>query len=263
VLLYVEVAVRSFRRQLAYRAAALAGLFTNSVFGGVISAVYLAFYREVNAGEQVAGYALDQVLTYVWVAQSLISVIAIWGWWDIALAIRSGDVVADLMKPFDYYLYWLSRDLGRAGSQVLLRGAPTFVVGALFFDLALPASPGRWLAFAASVPLAVLVSFGLRFLVNVSAFWLIDVIGTRAFVYAIVNFFSGQYIPLVFFPDWLRLLADLLPFRAMVMSPVEALLGTRDPALVLGQQALWVAVLTLACYAVLGRAIRRVVVQGG
>jgi ABC-type uncharacterized transport system permease subunit len=49
----------------------------------------------------------------------------------------------------------------------------------------------------------------------------------------------------------------------MVMSPVEALLGKRDPALVLGQQALWVAVLTLASYAVLGRAVRKVVVQGG
>jgi ABC-2 type transport system permease protein len=263
VRLYVEVAVRSFRRHLAYRSAALAGLFTNSVFGGVISAVYLAFYREGAAGEEVAGYTIDEVLTYVWVAQALISVIAIWGWWDIALSIRTGDIVADLMKPIDYYLYWLSRDLGRAASQVLLRGLPTFVVGALLFDMALPTTPGPWLVFAASVVLAVLVSFGLRFLYNLSAFWLTDAIGTRTFVYAIVNFFSGQYIPLVFFPVWLQLLAEFLPFRAMVMSPVEALLGKRDPALVLGQQALWVAVLTLASYAVLGRAVRKVVVQGG
>ena len=66
--LYVAVAERSFQRHLAYRAAALAGVFTNSIFGGVIAAVYLAFYRETGGDETVAGYSVSEALTYVWVA---------------------------------------------------------------------------------------------------------------------------------------------------------------------------------------------------
>jgi ABC-2 type transport system permease protein len=260
--LYLAIAERSFQRHLAYRAAALAGVFTNSIFGGVIAAVYLAFYRETGE-ETVAGYSVDEAMTYVWVAQALLAPVAIWGWWEMAHLIRTGDVVADLMKPFDFYLYWLSQDLGRAASQILLRFLPTFAIGAIFFDLALPTSPARWLAFALSLQLAIVVSFGIRFLFNVSAFWLTDVMGIRMFSLAVVNFLSGQYVPLAFFPDWLRQIANALPFRAMFMTPIEVLLGKGSLSLLLGQQLFWIVVLTAAGYATLGRAVRKVVVQGG
>jgi ABC-2 type transport system permease protein len=260
--LYLAVAERSFRRHLAYRAAALAGVFTNSIFGGVISAVWVAFFRD-NPAETVAGYSQEEALTYVWVAQAMLAPVAIWGWWEMAHTIRTGDVVSDLMKPFDYYLYWLSQHLGRAASQLLVRFLPTLAIGALFFDLSLPTAPGRWLVFAFSLALAVVVSFGIIFLFNVSAFWLSDVMGTRMFSLAVVNFLSGQYVPLAFFPDWLRLIANALPFRAMFMTPIEVLLGKGNLALLLAQQAVWIAVLAAAGYAVLGRAVRKVVVQGG
>ena len=261
--LYAEVAVRSFRRHLAYRAAALAGIFTNSVFGGVISAVYIAFYRETEGDQSVAGYSVGEALTYVWVAQALLAPVAIWGWWELAALIRSGDVVADLMKPFDFYLYWVGQDLGRAACQLLLRFLPTFAIGALFFDLTLPESPARWFAFAVSLVLAILVSFGIRFLFNVSAFWLTDVMGIRMFSLAVVNFLSGQYVPLAFFPDWLRALANALPFRAMFMSPIEVLLGKGSLVLLVGQQAFWIVALAAAGYWSLARAVRKVEVQGG
>ena len=61
-----------------------------------------------------------------------------WGWWEVAAAVQSGDVVTDLLKPFDYFVFWLSRDLGRAACHVLTRFLPTFLVGLLLYDLALP-----------------------------------------------------------------------------------------------------------------------------
>lgn len=261
--LYYEVAVRSFRRHLAYRSAALAGLVTNAVFGAVIAGVYLGFYRNVAGGEQVGGFDEDGIVTFVWIAQSLLAVVGIFGNWEIGVSIRSGDVVADLMKPFDYYCYWLAQEVGRIASQVLLRMVPTFALGAVFFDLAWPGSAGRWLAFGAAVVLAALVGFAVRFLFNVSAFWLTDLQGTRSLYIATIGFFSGQYVPLVFYPEGLRLLADALPFRAMVMSPVEAYLGLDDVVLVLGRQVLWFALLSAASYAILARAVRKLVIQGG
>jgi ABC-2 type transport system permease protein len=181
----------------------------------------------------------------------------------LASLIRSGDVVADLMKPFDFYLYWVAQDLGRAACQLLFRFLPTFAIGALFFDLTLPRSPARWLAFAVSLVLAILVSFGIRFLFNVSAFWLTDVMGIRMFSLAVVNFLSGQYVPLAFFPDWLRTLANALPFRAMFMSPIEVLLGKGSLVLLVGQQAFWIVTLAAIGYWSLARAVRKVEVQGG
>lgn len=260
--LYLEVARRSFQRHLRYRAAALAGLFTNAVFGVMTSAVFLAFYRSGDT-PAVGGFTAAEAVTYVWVSQSLIMVVYLWGWWEVAAAIKSGDVVSDLMKPFSYQGYWLGRDLGRAACHVLTRFLPTFAVGALLYDLVLLASAATWLGFAVSVVLAVVVSFGWRFLVNLAAFWLLDERGLASVSLLLVNFFSGLLIPLTFFPPWLRTVAEVLPFRALVMVPNEVLLGQRDLAGALAIQLFWAAALLLLGEGVLALAVRKVVVQGG
>lgn len=259
--LYLEVARRSFRRHLTYRAATLAGLFTNAVFGVLTASVFSALYRD--RGGDVAGFSLAEALTFVWASQSLLAVTAIWGWWEIAATIKTGDVVADLMKPFSFQGYWLSRDLGRAACQLLTRMVPTFLVGTLVYDLALPRSPVTWFALAPSVLLAVLVSFGWRFVLNVGTFWLLDTRGVHAIAVLTVNFFSGFLLPLSFFPPALRGVADLLPFRAIVMLPIEVLLGQRAVASALGIQLFWAVALALLAEAVLAVAVRKVVIQGG
>ena len=259
--LYLEVARRSFRRHLAYRAATLAGIFTNAIFGVMIAAVFSALYG--NRGDAVAGFTLPEALTFVWVSQSLIMVVYLWGWWEVADAIRTGDVVADLMKPMDYQAYWLGRDLGRAACHALTRMLPTLLVGVAFYDLALPGGVGTWAAFAVSVLLAVVVSFGWRFLLNLSAFWLLDVRGTHTIAIVLVNFFSGLLVPIAFFPDWLRIVAELFPFRAFVMVPIEVLLGHRPILDALGIQLFWAAALLLLGETMVALAMRKVVIQGG
>src|SRR5687767_1843462 len=97
--LYYEVARRAFQRQLAYRTANLAGLFTNAVFGYLRAAVILALYESRT---DVAGYDLPTALSYTWTTQASLMIIALWGWYDIEETIRTGDVVSDLSKPFSY-----------------------------------------------------------------------------------------------------------------------------------------------------------------
>lgn len=260
--LYVEIARRSFQRHLAYRSATLAGLFTNSVFGALLAAVYLALYNGQD-NTRVAGFSAQEAVTFVWIGQSLIMVVNLWGWWEVATAIKTGDIVADLLKPFDYFTYWLSRDVGRAACHVLTRCIPTFLIGGLLADLLLPGSLGRWLAFVLSVSMAVVVSFGWRFLLNLSAFWLLDVRGVVAFSLVFVNFFSGLLVPLAFFPPWVLTVANLLPFRAIVMVPIEVLLGQRDLLSAFAIQLFWIVALTASAKRVMALAIRKVVVQGG
>jgi ABC-2 type transport system permease protein len=263
VRLYVEVARSSFRRYLAYRSATLAGLFVNSVFGVLLASVYIALYRDREAGATVAGYALTDLLTFVWISQALIAVVSLWGWWDIAQSIQTGDVVSDLMKPFNYYGYWFARDAGRAVAQLLMRGIPTLIVGALLFDMRLPEHGWSWLAFVVSVALAVAVSFGLRFILNILAFWLLDIIGVNSLSAAVVNLFSGMLLPLAFFPGWFEVVANVLPFRSLIMSPVQTYLGQGNVAVILLGQAVWCAILVAGGLMLLQKATKRVVVQGG
>ncbi len=129
--------------------------------------------------------------------------IYLWGWFEVALRVRSGDVATDLQRPLDFQCYWLAQDLGRAAYHALFRGVPPFLFGALVFDVLIPGDPLVWLAFPASVTLAVVTSFAFRFLFNLVAFWLLDYRGAGVLAMVASTFFSGQIVPIAFFPDWL------------------------------------------------------------
>ena len=65
-----------------------------------------------------------------------------------------------------------------------------------------PESLGQWFAFAVSLALAVVVSFGMRFIVNLFAFWVLDWRGLLALSSAFTTVASGFAIPIAFFPAW-------------------------------------------------------------
>jgi viologen exporter family transport system permease protein len=261
--LYWEVARRALQRQLAYRTENIAGLFTNVFFGYLRAAVLLAVYQTTNT---VGGYDPLAAVTYAWITQALIMVVALWGWWDIELTIRSGDVVSDLSKPFSYVGFWLARDVGRAAYFVVFRAAPIMLAGQLLFGVHWPSTVWAWLAFMLSLVFAVIVSFGFRFLLNVSAFWTTDARGLGAIALAATMFLGGFVVPIRYFPDWLQPLALALPFASITQTPadlfVERVQGT-DALAPLALQLVWAVVLLGAAQLTTLLATRRVVIQGG
>lgn len=263
--LYVELARRSFQQQLTYRGATLAGLFTNSIFGLMIAGVYMGLYASQPAGadQVVRGWSADQTLTLVWINQSLLMTVYMWGWWEVIHTIQSGMIVTDLLKPMDFLSYWLSRDLGRAAAHFLIRGIPTFAVGSIFFDLLVPDSALRWVAFMVSIVCAVMVSFLFRFMLNLAGFWVIDHRGLNYMAMATLNLLSGFLIPLAFFPGPVRATANALPFRAIIMVPNEIYLGQIPIVQGLGLQAGWIAIMLAGARWIMRRGERKVVVQGG
>jgi ABC-2 type transport system permease protein len=264
--LYVAVATRGFRRYSTYRAATLAGIFTNSVFGIIYSYAYLALWE---ANPDAGGYDATDAVTYVWLGQALLMTVAVWGGGttdDLLERIRSGDVAIDLYRPVGLVAWFLAGDLGRAAYHLLTRGLAPTLVGVALFDIARPASPLHAVVFIVSLPLAVTVSFGLRFLVAASAFWVMDASGLRVLSGALAIFFSGMMLPLVLFPGWLGTLAEALPWSAFIQVPIDIWLGTYDGLGLLGAlafQSLWAVVLLGCCELVLRAATRKVVVQGG
>ena len=261
--LYWEIARRGYRRYAAYPAATIAGVFTNTVFGFIQAYVMLAIFEQ---RAQIGDYDSTDVVTYVWLAQGMLMTVYIWGWFEVAQRVRTGDVATDLHRPFDFQFYWLAQDLGRAAYHALYRGVPPFILGALFFQLNLPESALTWLAFAVSLVLAVTISFAFRFLFNLASFWLVDYRGAAVLAMVVSTFFSGMIIPLVLFPDWLQKLAWALPFAGMVQAPIEIFLrhvSGLEAVGLLALQAFWAVALLGAGRLAFNAGTRRLVVQGG
>ena len=140
---YLEVARTAFRRQLVYRWANLAGLATNIFFGVIVSYVYIALFQaNGQAHAEVNGFTLHDTLRYIWLVQALIMVVLPFGWFDLMLTIRSGEVVSDLSKPSDFFWYWFSRESGRNVYYLLFRCIPTYLAGMLLFGIGAPTELG-------------------------------------------------------------------------------------------------------------------------
>ncbi|GAB1817956.1 ABC transporter permease [Herbidospora sp. RD11066] len=256
-VLYLRLFQYGFRRHSTYLAAALAGAFTNTVFGILRAYVLIALW-EARPG--LAGYTLTQAVTFCFLTQAFIGPMQVFGrGLSFGDRIRSGDIAFDLVRPAPLLLWSLSEDLGRAAYLAFARSLPPTLIGALLFTVTGPASP--W--FLASFVLGIVVSFGWRYLVTLTSCWTTDDRGMHTLSALLTMFFSGMVLPLGLFPGWLRTVAEASPFAAMVQVPADLWLGTRPPLEALGFQLFW-AVVLLALGALLTAAARRkVVVQGG
>jgi viologen exporter family transport system permease protein len=262
---YWAIAVRSFRRFSTYRIATLSGAFTNTVFGFIFCGVYLTLW---HARPGLGGYDVSDALTFVWLQQGLLVPTGIMGATttiELGERVRTGEIAVDLYRPTRLMIWWMSVDAGRAAFQLIARGGLPLLVGSLVFDLSWPTSVWQWLAVLVAISLGVLVSFGVRYLVALSGFWITDSRGLEGLALVLSLFFSGATLPLVVFPGWIGEFARATPWAATLQVPVDVWLG-RNPGGVgsaLAFQLLWVAVLGVAGLLATSLATRKVVIAGG
>jgi len=114
--------------------------------------------------------------------------------------------------------------------------------------------------------LALVLSFAFSFIVNLSAFWLIENSGLVMIANVMLSFFSGFLLPIAFFPPALATLARLLPFQGISGLPAEIFLGQLTGAALaqaLLLQLFWCVALVAAGILLLRAAVQKVVIQGG
>ena len=248
---------------MAYRAAAVAGLATNFFFGLMRVAVLLALYGE---RQEVAGYTVQGVITYTALTQAVLAYLSLFGWYDLMNSVHNGEIATDLLKPINYFIYWLAQDLGRALVHLLLRGVTIMALYALVFELAYPSTILHWLAVMVTIALSWLASFAWRFLINLTAFWTPNAQGIIRFGFVVSWFASGFLMPLRFFPDWVNAIINWTPFPYMLNAVVEIYLGVVQGAelvQLLLIQAGWALGLIIVGQLVLRRAVHRLVILGG
>ncbi|WP_189601079.1 ABC transporter permease [Streptomyces lateritius] len=264
--LYMTVAAGGFRRHATYRMATAAGVFTNTVFGFILSYTYIALWDE---RPHLGGYDQADALAYVWIGQALLATCALMGGGfqeEVMERIRTGDIAVDLYRPADLQTWWFSDNLGRSAFHLLGRGVVPMTVGAIAFDITLPSRPSTWPAFLLAVALGSIVSFSIWYLVAMSAFWLLDGQGVAQVAWLGGLFFSGMLLPLNVFPGALGEVARVLPWASMLQVPADVYLEKYEGWGLLGAfafQGCWAVVLLAAGRVAQTLATRKVVVQGG
>ncbi|NWL33322.1 ABC transporter permease [Paenarthrobacter nitroguajacolicus] len=261
---YWELAKSSFRRHSTYRTAAVAGAFTNSVFGLIRASLLLSAIT--TAGGAIGGYSAMEAATYVWLGQALLAPLGLFGNTELASRVKSGDVAVDLSRSVNLTASYWAQDLGRAAFDVLPRGLPPLIVGALVTGLAMPGTPGPYLLGFMSIVAAVSLNFLGFFAINLLSFWVLEIRGFWMLYMVLMNLLSGFLVPVTWFPDWLLDFARATPFPSMLQTPVDILAGRTvgaESLAMVGLQLLWLTVLLGVVQVMVRFGSRRLVVQGG
>ncbi len=252
-----------FRLLLQYRIAGIAGAVTNLWFGIMFVMVYTAFYRS-SPGEHPM--TLREVISYLWLGQ----VFFFFGPWiwdrELVRQFRSGDVVYELARPIDLYWLWYARTVALRSAPGIFRGVPTAIAAAAFFGLGAPPSAASAAAFMAAIATALLLTTAIQMIMNISFFWTISGEGVARIIPGIALVLSGALVPIPLWPEWFQPVMKFLPFRGVIDIPFRLYTGhippTDAPLLIL-HQVFWIVALVALGRFLIGRATRKLVVQGG
>ena len=261
---YWRLLVAGFRRQSAYRLAALGGLVANLTFGMLKVAILFATVRA--AGGRLHGYDTASMSTYIWLSQGMLGSVNLSGRTDLALRVKDGQVAIDFLRPVDLQTATIATEAGRSLFALLPRGLPSVLLGAVTVGLRMPASPVFYLLGAASLVMGIVISAATVYLIAVAGFWLVETRGLQIVCMLASGFLGGLYVPIALFPHWLRILATATPFPSIMMYPIDVLSGFggagRAAELVLAQLA-WLAGLSVMGQLLTRAGRRKLEVQGG
>ncbi|MFY9531074.1 MAG: ABC-2 family transporter protein [Candidatus Acidiferrales bacterium] len=260
---YAEFSRVGFVNILAFRLRYFTGIITYLIN----VTVYYFIWRAVYAGgQQIAGYNLGQMITYVsvgWILRSFY-----WNTIDqeMAYEVIEGKIAMDLIKPISIPWMWISRAMGESAFRLGLLTAPTAVVIAFIFPVLGPASARDFAVFV----LAALGSFflmgAINFMIGTCAIPLKSILALIRAKYWLIELLSGLLIPMAFFPAPVRNALAWLPFEHIAYTPLQIYLGKLDPRhalLALATQWAWVIGLLFLAQMWWERSVRKITIHGG
>lgn len=262
---YAQFARCAFQRRTAYRLANWTGVMVNFFFFLIHAQLFLALFGTRDA---VNGWQAQDAVRYFATSEALLMVLGVMSTQpavEFADRIRSGDVAVDLVRPVWLWTRYVAESYGSAAYYVLARASVLYVASMVLYRLALPLKSEVLLA-PLSIALGVGISATLMYLGGATAFWTEQAYGPLSMLPIAIFFFGGIAVPLDFYPLPARILADLLPFRGAVYTPVALASGKLSGApLLFGlvHQGVWLVVLALLAHRVEQRGAAHVAVQGG
>ena len=252
---------------LQYRAAALAGMSTQLVWGSMEILLYRAFWLE---SPERFPMGMEALSSYIWLQQAFLALFAMWNWeFDIVESVKTGTVAYELLRPTDIYSMWMARSIANRLARASLRMVPVIAVGILIpapYGLRLSVSPAVFGLFLLSTALMVLVVCAYSLFVYALTFYLTDPNGIMVVSVAAADLLSGAIVPLPFTPEGFRRFAELTPFASMQNVPLRIFSGDiplPEIPRVMGLQAFWIVTLILAGYLLTKNGLRRTVILGG
>lgn len=260
---YASLAVCSMQNTLSYRLTFILNFVANFVN---LIAIY-CLWQAIYTGEtQLGGYTWEQMKVYLIVTFFVNSMLSYYSESRITGKVIDGSVAMDLLKPLDFQKARLAEILGSCVLEGILSSLLICILVIFTFGISISIDVWTAILFVLSMISSVLVKFGIVYLSALLCFWTTSGLGIIWARMAITNLLSGALVPLAFFPDWLKMIALLLPFQGIVHTPTMIFLGNVEPVQAIQMITLqwgWIIVLWFCGKWMWSKAVRQITIHGG
>ena len=256
------IAKQEAREGLYYRFDLLLYIFNFIVQITVYIFIWLAIY---NNGNQILGMSFEQITTYYILVVSLEPIIS-WGINEImGEAIREGQILRELLNPISYFSYYFGIRIGELIEAAIV-GIITFVICALLFGIVLPQGILNFCAFVIVISLAVVIVYFFEIILGTSAFYTNSIWGIEILKRSVISIFSGMIAPITLFPEFMQKIANILPFKDCVYTPISIYFGELSNIEILQviiKQGIWIVLLYMIAKFLFKKAIKNITINGG
>jgi ABC-2 type transport system permease protein len=264
-MLYWKIMLNAVQSNTAYRFHTMVTTFNRVLNVLVNASLWTALYAGIDLLSPQTDIPLSQMITYVIISTFISIVVSNGIIWSIAHKVHSGEIAIYLIRPVGLFRATLFEQLGGKLFTILFEAVPVLVIGMVALSLSIP-DFAHILLFLLSLVHAYVIYFLLTYLVSLLSFWYLRIFHLEFMLGHIINFFSGIFVPLWFFPDALRNIASLLPFELIYFAPIRIFLEQTESGDIVNMFAktyLWIALLAGLNIWVYRQGVKKLVIQGG
>lgn len=223
---YLQIFKISYQQEFAYRLNFIMWRVRNVLQIFLVFFLWDTVFSDTN--RVVFGYDRTEILTYVFGLLIVRAFVLSSRTIDVGGEISRGDLSNYLLKPINYFKFWLTRDLS---SKFLNLNFATVEGVLLYLTLRPPffiqKNPVFVLGFVISLILAMFIFFNLLFITSSVPFWIPEAVWGVHFLFTMITleFTSGALFPIDILPQHLQRILYILPFPYLIFFPLQVYLG--------------------------------------
>ncbi|MCQ2577353.1 MAG: ABC-2 family transporter protein [Treponema sp.] len=252
----------TFKQNTVYRVEWLFGILSSVLQIFVSVAIWKTLYGSRDA---VNGINFSVIVTNFIISLGLSEIFST-NDFTIQQKINDGSIANELLKPIDYRKILLAQTLAQIVFKFLSNFLPTLIITSIIFGILPPVSLQNFLIYLVSMFLGFCVLWSISLIIQMTAFWIINVWSISTIKNVFVKVLAGTMLPLYFMPEPVLKIIAFTPFDSIYHIPLQIYLGTVDYYTILFsmlKQIVWIAILYSVSLYMWHRGSKKLVIQGG
>lgn len=250
---YVVTGLLSWQKGIEYRFGVLYIILEALLPTMAMVLLWTSIYED---GGMIAGYTLNQMITYLIISRLIHYLIWYPMDWKMHEAVNQGVLSGLLVKPVDVQGYYFSDMLGNRIVNLALGIVPLGIVGLIMKDyLVVNSDVSIMLLGVVSLIMACILAFLFSWVIGCYSFWTQNLIGILFLKETIVMILAGGFFPVDILPHHIYQIIQWTPFPYLAYFPIKLLTNQMEPSMM--TQGLIVQGIWILLFFILGRLLWR------